>query len=102
MTHLQPESISFSQLVDSIHSIHESLAARASRAVNVSLTTRNWLIGCYIQEFEQGGRIGPNTASNCWSVYPFNSRSEASAAPKSANCVGIASFIRPIPRFGTH
>ncbi len=56
MTQLQPESISFSQLVDSIYSIHKALAARASRAVNVSLTTRNWLIGCYIQEFEQGGQ----------------------------------------------
>jgi DUF1016 N-terminal domain len=31
------------------------MAAQAGRAVNVSLTLRNWLIGCYIAEYELRG-----------------------------------------------
>lgn len=34
---------------------HSDLAAQASRTVNVSLTLRNWLIGCYIAQYEQQG-----------------------------------------------
>lgn len=45
----------FNQLVKSIISIHEELASQASKAVNISLTLRNWLIGCYIQEYELNG-----------------------------------------------
>jgi hypothetical protein len=39
------EHITFEHLVDSIHRIHTRLASQASRAINVSLTMRNWLIG---------------------------------------------------------
>ena len=45
----------FEKLVVSIRQAHEELAAQAGRAVNVSLTLRNWLIGCYISEYEQNG-----------------------------------------------
>jgi predicted nuclease of restriction endonuclease-like (RecB) superfamily len=31
------------------------MSAQAGRAVNISLTLRNWLIGCYIQEYELNG-----------------------------------------------
>lgn len=47
--------LTFSRLVDSIQSVHKQLAAQASKAVNISLTLRNWLIGCYIREYEQNG-----------------------------------------------
>jgi len=40
--------LSFDQLVGWIRDVHGTLSAQASRAVNVSLTVRNWLIGCYI------------------------------------------------------
>jgi len=45
----------FEKLVVSIRQAHEELAAQAGRAVNVSLTLRNWLIGCYIAEYELCG-----------------------------------------------
>jgi predicted nuclease of restriction endonuclease-like (RecB) superfamily len=35
--------------------VHEELSAQAGRAVNISLTLRNWLIGYYIAEYEQSG-----------------------------------------------
>jgi predicted nuclease of restriction endonuclease-like (RecB) superfamily len=49
------EPFTFEQLVRSIHAVHSETAAQASRAVNLSLTLRNWLIGCYIAEYELRG-----------------------------------------------
>jgi predicted nuclease of restriction endonuclease-like (RecB) superfamily len=47
---------SFAQLVNSIQTAHRELAAQAGRAVNISLTLRNWLIGYYIAEYELNGK----------------------------------------------
>jgi predicted nuclease of restriction endonuclease-like (RecB) superfamily len=49
------QTITFEKLVGSIQQVHTELAAQASRAVNVSLTLRNWLIGAYIAEYELRG-----------------------------------------------
>lgn len=46
---------SFEKLVGSVRQAHEELAAQAGRAVNISLTLGNWLIGAYISEFELHG-----------------------------------------------
>lgn len=51
-----PEQSSFDSLIRSIQFVDQQMASRASRAVNTSLTLRNWLIGFYIQEYEQNGR----------------------------------------------
>jgi predicted nuclease of restriction endonuclease-like (RecB) superfamily len=45
----------FGKLVGIIRQVHEELAAQAGRAVNLSLTMRNWLIGGYIAEYELSG-----------------------------------------------
>jgi predicted nuclease of restriction endonuclease-like (RecB) superfamily len=45
----------FNTLVSAIRQVHEHLAARAGKAVNISLTLRNWVIGLYIREYEQNG-----------------------------------------------
>jgi predicted nuclease of restriction endonuclease-like (RecB) superfamily len=47
--------LSFERLVTTIGQAHAELAAQASRAVNVSLTLRNWLIGFHIEEYERRG-----------------------------------------------
>jgi hypothetical protein len=46
----------FVQLIESIQSVHRELVAQAGRAVNISLTLRNWLIGHYIAEYELNGQ----------------------------------------------
>ena len=46
---------SFEKLVGFIQHVHDELAAQAGRAVNLSLTLRNWLIGCHIAEYELCG-----------------------------------------------
>lgn len=49
------DALSFEQLLAAIAQAHGALAEQASRAVNVSLTLRNWCIGFYLAEFEQNG-----------------------------------------------
>lgn len=49
------KNLTFETLVSSIKQAHEELMAQAAKAVNISLTLRNWIIGCYIYEYEQGG-----------------------------------------------
>src|SRR3954454_20404650 len=47
--------LTFENLVVSIRGVDQDLAAQAGRAVNISLSLRNWLIGCYIAEYELRG-----------------------------------------------
>jgi predicted nuclease of restriction endonuclease-like (RecB) superfamily len=47
--------LSFDLLVTAIGQVHAEMTAQAGRAVNMSLTLRNWLIGFYIAEYEQQG-----------------------------------------------
>ena len=42
-------------IISDIQSLDNALASRASAAVNIALTARNWLIGAYLVEFEQRG-----------------------------------------------
>ena len=51
----KPTTFDFGALVDAIQQVNERLTAQAGRAVNISLTLRNWMIGCYIREYEQNG-----------------------------------------------
>ncbi|VVB89237.1 Uncharacterised protein [uncultured archaeon] len=45
----------FEALVQTIARIHDELAKQATRAVNTSLTLRNWMIGMHIAEYELNG-----------------------------------------------
>ncbi len=49
------QALDFTSLVASIAQVHTQSAAQVSRAVNVSLTLRNWAIGAYIRHYEQQG-----------------------------------------------
>jgi predicted nuclease of restriction endonuclease-like (RecB) superfamily len=45
----------FISLINQIAQTHQTLQQNAVKAVNSHITLRNWLIGCYIVEFEQNG-----------------------------------------------
>lgn len=47
--------MNFESLVNHISTIQDTLQAQAAHSVNLALTSRNWLMGCYIVEFEQNG-----------------------------------------------
>ena len=49
------DAFNFDSLVTAIERTHSALAGQASKAVNLSLTLRNWFIGYYIAEFELQG-----------------------------------------------
>ena len=50
------QSPSFDDLTAYVLQTHQTAQAGAIRAINQMATLRNWLIGCYIVEYEQGGR----------------------------------------------
>ncbi|MDR1884192.1 MAG: PDDEXK nuclease domain-containing protein [Prevotella sp.] len=47
---------SFEELIDNVYQTHCVLQENAAKAVNFNLTVRNWLVGCYIIEYEQNGQ----------------------------------------------
>jgi hypothetical protein len=49
------KKLTFAGLVDSIKEVDLQLTRQAGKAVNISLTLRNWLIGFHIAEFELQG-----------------------------------------------
>ncbi|TAF78486.1 MAG: DUF1016 family protein, partial [Sphingobacteriales bacterium] len=49
------KALNFNSLVSEIENTHLHFQQQAAKAVNISLTVRNWLIGYYIVEFEQNG-----------------------------------------------
>lgn len=51
----KPAGFDFGALVAAIRQTHEYMAAEVGRAVNISLTFRNRMIGCHIREYEQNG-----------------------------------------------
>lgn len=53
---INKDSFDFKALVGSIRNAHNELSAQAGKAVNVSLTIRNWLIGMYIAEYQLNGK----------------------------------------------
>ena len=52
---MSSEAMNFDGLVQVIQQTHSSFAGQASKAVNISLTLRNWFIGHHIAEFELHG-----------------------------------------------
>lgn len=49
------KTATFTELIYSIQTADHELAAQAGKAINISLTLRNWLIGFYIAEYELRG-----------------------------------------------
>jgi len=47
--------MNFSELITALSKVNAGLQEQGIRAVNLSLTTRNWFFGFYIVEFEQNG-----------------------------------------------
>jgi DUF1016 N-terminal domain len=56
--------MNFDTLITSISTTDRVLQTEAVKAINKALTTRNWLIGLYIVEFEQHGEDKAKYGSN--------------------------------------
>lgn len=53
--YIQP-LMQFEELLSQVKALNDDLRAKATSAVNVALTARNWLIGAWIVEYEQNGQ----------------------------------------------
>ena len=49
------QSIAFEQLAQKIITVDDSMRGVAVKTINQATTLRNWIIGCYIVEYEQNG-----------------------------------------------
>lgn len=52
---MESADMTFDRLAGHIELVDDTLRQQAAHAVNCMLTARNWLIGCYILEYEQKG-----------------------------------------------
>jgi len=52
---MEEKTISFDKLMNSIKEINARAGGMAKSVVNQLMTLRNWAIGYYIVEYEQGG-----------------------------------------------
>ena len=73
--------LTFERLIDAVRDVHEQLRAQAGRAINISLTLRNWLIGAYIAEYELRGTDRASYGENL-----LNELANRLAALKVSNC----------------
>jgi hypothetical protein len=49
------QSMTFEQLAQNIMTVDDSMRGLAVKTINQAITLRNWIIGCYIVEYEQNG-----------------------------------------------
>jgi|GEM_PF-4530679 len=52
---MKKTDLDFRSLVNTLVNIHNQTKLSAAKAINISLTVRNWMIGYYIREYEMGG-----------------------------------------------
>lgn len=92
----------FNLLLNSIKSIHLQLQDSATKAINKILTIRNWLIGCYIIEYEQNGEDRAKYGDSLLEKLACelkNDRVQGLTAPELARC---RQFYTAYPKiFGT-
>ncbi len=88
----------FASLVSSIESIHHHIQAQTAKSVNVGLTVRNWLIGCYISEYELKGADRAEYGERLLDRLAEKLTDLGSAPVKNAVFMRICGSIRHFPR----
>ncbi len=74
------------QLISTIEQAHQHLRAGAVNAVNRALTTRNWLIGYYIVEYEQEGEDRAQYSSDLLGELSRSIKITGLSAPELSRC----------------
>jgi len=88
----------FGALVSIIRETDEYLAARAGKAINISLTLRNWLIGRYIAEFELRGLDKATYGENLLEKLSEELRSQRVSNTGRRQLYNYLSFYRLYPQ----
>ena len=95
---MSSEASSFQGLIASIQQAHDAFAAQASKAVNVSLTLRNWFIGYYIAEFELQGADRANYGDKLLTELAKALRAQAVSNSGRRQLYGYLAFYRAYPQ----
>ncbi len=92
------KQMTFKRLVESICTVHAKLSAQTARAINTSLTLRNYLIGMYIAEFELHGADRAKYGENLFDELSTKlSRHKVSACGRR-QLYNYTAFYRTYPR----
>ena len=89
--------MTFDSLVQSIRQVHDQFAAQAGRAVNISLTLRNWLIGLYIAEYELRGADRANYGEKLLTLLSKELRKHHISSTGRRQLYNYLSFYRVFP-----
>jgi predicted nuclease of restriction endonuclease-like (RecB) superfamily len=95
----EPTRFDFNALVTAIREVDQHLAAQTGRAVNISLTLRNWFIGLYIVEFELRGADRATYGNNLLSELSKELRSQKVSNTGRRQLYNYLSFYRVYPQF---
>jgi len=98
----EEQLFNFDGLVGSIHHFHDELVTQASRAVNISLTLRNWLIGCYIEEYERFGIDRADYGDRLMDRLAEILTAQGISRCDRGSCTDIGGSISPIHRLWRH
>lgn len=88
----------FAHLVVVIQQTHVALANQAAKAVNISLTLRNWFIGQYIAEFELKGADRARYGDKLLSELAQALRDQAVSNVGKRQLYGYLAFYRAYPQ----
>lgn len=95
---MSTHTLDFPGLVAAIRQANDALAEQASRAVNVSLTLRNWFIGYYIAEFELQGADRANYGDRLLDELALALRGQAVSNCGRRQLYAYLAFYRTYPQ----
>lgn len=90
----------FISLVSAIRQVDVSLATQANRAINMSLTLRNWSIGAYIAEYELSGLDRASYGENLLTVLSNELRGHLVSNTGRRQLYNYVAFYRIYPQLG--
>jgi hypothetical protein len=92
------DALTFEQLIAEICQADNVLSAQATRAVNVALTLRNWVIGFYIAEFELQGADRAAYGDNLLTELSRELRAKQVSTTGRRQLYGYLAFYRAYPQ----
>ena len=95
---MSTQAFDFAHLVAAIQQTHVVLANQAAKAVNISLTLRNWFIGQHIAEFELQGADRARYGDKLLSELAQALREQAVSNVGKRQLYGYLAFYRAYPQ----
>ena len=95
---MSTQAFDFAHLVAAIQQTHVVLANQAAKAVNISLTLRNWFIGHHIAEFELQGADRARYGDKLLSELAQALRDQAVSNVGKRQLYGYLAFYRAYPQ----